>query len=203
MSEPEPGLVDLAPVLEAATRGDGTAWRTLIQLYGRRIYALAKSRCRDPHVAEEIAQSVFATLAAKVGAGEYQEQGRFEAWLFRVAMNRIRDHVRRARRHRDEQGEQALGSVASTQSPGRERDPMLEKLQAALATLSDADREVVELRHHGGMSFKQIADTLGEPIGTLLARHHRALKKLKDQIESTDQAERAGRVNPVPREIAL
>ena len=47
---------------------------------------------------------------------------------------------------------------------------------------SDADREVVELRHHGGLSFNQISDMLKEPLGTVLARHHRALKKLKDLI---------------------
>ncbi len=51
--------------------------------------------------------------------------------------------------------------------------------------LSEADREIVELRHHAGLSFKQMADLLSEPIGTLLARHHRALKKLKDLLAPT------------------
>ena len=45
-----------------------------------------------------------------------------------------------------------------------------------MARLHDADREVIELRHHGGLSFKQIAELLDEPLGTLLARHHRALR---------------------------
>jgi RNA polymerase sigma-70 factor (ECF subfamily) len=48
-----------------------------------------------------------------------------------------------------------------------------------MARLPDADREVVELRHHAGLTFAQMADMLSEPLGTLLARHHRALKKLK------------------------
>ena len=61
-----------------------------------------------------------------------------------------------------------------------ERPAMLDALRSALSGLEDADREVIELRHHAGMSFKQIADLLEEPIGTLLARHHRALRKLKD-----------------------
>src|ERR1044071_2785470 len=89
---------ELAPLLKAASRGDPGAWRELVNRYGRRVYALAKSRCRNEDVAEEIAQSVFATIAAKVGGGEYTEVGRFESWLFRVTMNRVRDTERRAKR---------------------------------------------------------------------------------------------------------
>jgi len=56
---------------------------------------------------------------------------------------------------------------------------MIARLRRAMALLPEADREIVELRHHVGMSFKQMADLLDEPLGTLLARHHRALRKLK------------------------
>jgi RNA polymerase sigma-70 factor (ECF subfamily) len=49
--------------------------------------------------------------------------------------------------------------------------------------LAEGDRDVIELRHHGGLSFKQMADLLDEPVGTLLARHHRALRKLKEAME--------------------
>ena len=52
-------------------------------------------------------------------------------------------------------------------------------LRGALSQLGEADREIIDLRHVGGMSFKQMAEHLGEPLGTLLARHHRALAKLR------------------------
>jgi RNA polymerase sigma-70 factor (ECF subfamily) len=52
-----------------------------------------------------------------------------------------------------------------------------------MAELNEEDREVIELRHHGGMSFKEMAEMLGEPMGTLLARHHRALHKLRRVLE--------------------
>lgn len=58
--------------------------------------------------------------------------------------------------------------------------------------LSESDREIIELRHHGGMSFKQMADLLNEPLGTLLARHHRALRKLKELMSESDDAENDG-----------
>ena len=49
--------------------------------------------------------------------------------------------------------------------------------------LSPADREVIELRHHAQMGFKQMSEVLDEPLGTLLARHHRALRKLREILE--------------------
>jgi RNA polymerase sigma-70 factor (ECF subfamily) len=172
---------DVAELLTAASRGDERAWREIIHRYGRRVYALAKSRCQRPELAEEVTQSVFATVAAKLGRGGYSEQGKFEPWLFRVAMNRIRDEVRRSARQAEATDPAEFGRFEDRNAPanGTETGAALERLREAMRQLPDADREIVELRHHGGMSFKDMADLLEEPMGTLLARHHRALRKLK------------------------
>jgi len=193
----------LAALVAAAAGGDETAWEGLVELYGRRMYAMAKSRLGDPDSAEEIVQSVFATLAEKLRAGTpekdaagYTEQGRFESWLFRIVMNRVRDEGRRRRRR----GETtvALEFVEGDAQPAVEADARtrlngtaegvekvnLHELRDAIARLDDKDAEIIGLRHHGGLSFAQIAESLGEPIGTVLARHHRALKKIKKDLES-------------------
>ena len=189
---------DLAPLLEAASRGDEASWRELVARYARRVFALARSRCRDADMAEEITQSVFATVAMKIGGGLYIEQGRFESWLFRIAMNRLRDLARRAKTK-----PAALEPEAMERHAARDGGPngqhesqheSLDELRAAMLSLSDADREVIELRHHGGLSFKQIADLLEEPLGTLLARHHRALRKLKELMEAAAAGERVATV---------
>lgn len=179
---------EVTRLLQEAAAGDGTAWVRVVERYGRRVFALAQSRCRNCDVAEEITQSVFVTVAEKVGAGEYTECGRFEQWLFRVAMNRVRDHIRRVKRRSATGDEATLSAIASRERDGRDPDRSQEfaLLRRAMDTLSDQDREIVELRHHGGLSFKQISDVLEEPLGTLLARHHRALKKLREAIESMD-----------------
>lgn len=170
---------DLAPLLRAAAAGSDAAWREVVSRYARRVFALARSRCRDSNVAEEITQSVFATIALKMGGGEYTELGRFESWLFRVAANRIRDYIRRLK-HRPESGRtDLLDARASADRRETETDEVV-RLRNAMESLTESDREVVELRHHGGLSFKQMADVLSEPVGTLLARHHRALRKLRD-----------------------
>ena len=174
---------ELPALLAAAGRGDEGAWRRLIALYGRRVYAMVQSRVRNEHVAEEIAQSVFATVASKLSSGSYGERGRFESWLFRITMNRVRDEARRAKLR-----PRAAAPESFEQSPPDQRerpeanDRTLAGLREAVAELPEADREVVELRHHAGMSFKHIADLLGQPLGTVLARHHRALRKLKEML---------------------
>lgn len=175
-------------LLQQAAAGDGTAWVQIVERYGRRVFALAQSRCRNCDVAEEITQSVFVTVAEKVGAGDYTECGRFEQWLFRVAMNRVRDHVRRVKRRGSTGDEATLSAIASKERGESESDRAqeLNLLRRALESLNDQDREVVELRHHGGLSFKQISDMLDEPLGTLLARHHRALRKLREAIDAMD-----------------
>jgi RNA polymerase sigma-70 factor (ECF subfamily) len=192
---------DLPTLLAAAARGDESAWRAVVDLYARRVFSLVRSRLaagrsigtgnrtggagRAEDIAEEVTQSVFVTVASKLGSGLYDEQGKFEAWLFRVAINRLRDELRRQRRHAQPTDPEVLSQRTSgTADPHADPDmpARLARLREAMHTLSDADREVIELRHHGGLSFKQIAELLSEPLGTLLARHHRALHKLKDLI---------------------
>lgn len=186
---------ELAPILEAAARGDAAAWKQVVSLYARRLYALAKSRCRNHDVAEEITQSVLATLAAKLGGGQYEEQGKFESWLFRMAMNRVRDHVRREKRRPEELEVQdqdgAAEGIRQRAQQERTESAELDRLRIAMGQLSESDREIVELRHHGQMNFKDMADLLDEPMGTLLARHHRALRKLKELMEAGTEAKPA------------
>jgi len=176
-------MTESAPLLAAAAAGDERAWRALVDLYGRRVFAMARSRCKDSTVAEDITQSVFATVAEKIGSGGYAEQGKFESWLFRVVMNRVRDHVRRLRRRPDAPDAGAIERHVSPEATPTD-SLMVDRLRWAMDQLSEADREVVEMRHHGGMSFKAMADVLDEPVGTLLARHHRALRKLKELLET-------------------
>ncbi len=174
---------DLAALIERASRGDERAWEDLVGLYAGRVYAMAQSRVRRPDLAEEITQSVFVTVAITLKERRYDEQGRFEPWLFRVTMNRVRDAARRMRRHAAPVDPGTLEASTFAADPAAPFDPdEAATLRRALAALNEADREVIELRHHGRMNFKDIAAVLGEPVGTVLARHHRALRKLRDLI---------------------
>lgn len=185
--------IRLSGLLTRASGGDADAWSELVRLYARRVYAMAFSRLHNRDVAEEITQSVLATVAVKMGSGEYTEQGRFEPWLMRVTMNRIRDEARRRGRQATPTDPVLLADAREAQAETESDRAKFSALRAAMETLPDSDREVLMLRHQGQMGFKEMAEMLGEPMGTLLARHHRALRKLKDLL--TAQQERDGRAN--------
>lgn len=201
----------LDETLALAARGDESAWRALVEMYSRRVYALVVRQCGDRELAQEITQATFVRVVTKIG--EYQEKGKFEPWLFRIAMNLLRDEMRRRKRHAkpmDMSGsgrgdateggawaaaegraaEQGDGLGASrTEQPfdAVSRAEQVERLRAAIRTLSPADQEILALRHTAGLSFAEIAQTLDEPLGTVLARGHRALAKLKKLMESKEE----------------
>ncbi|MDP1660826.1 MAG: RNA polymerase sigma factor [Phycisphaerales bacterium] len=182
--------VELAGLLERAVAGDQEAWRRIVGLYWRRVFALARSRLRDHGIAEEVTQSVFVTVATKLSQGQYAERGKFEPWLFRVVVNRIRDQVRALQRGATATDDEVLdaraGTVESRGEGTRASERAMEELRRALMMLGEADRQVVELRHHAGLSFAAMAELLDEPLGTLLARHHRALKKLRTMMAGVE-----------------
>ncbi|MEM6749267.1 MAG: RNA polymerase sigma factor [Planctomycetota bacterium] len=188
-----------AATLARAAQGDAQAWRAVVDAYTGRVYGLLVSRCRDRDLAEELTQDTFvkvvSVLLAPDGAS-YHEQGRFEPWLFRIALNRLRDELRRRARRGQAQGsaefEPAADRVAAEQTPDPHDAAVLSedalRLRQAVAQLPDADRELLHLRHTAGLGFAEIAETLGQPLGTVLARGHRAIKKLRKLLDEDGPA---------------
>ena len=175
---------ELTELLAAAAGGDDDAWRAIVETYLPKVHAVVRSQCRDPELAEEITQSTFCTIVSKLS--NYQEVGRFESWLLRIAMNRLRDEMRRRKRHAVPTEESTLVGLAGAEKRDQE-GPDAElgrRILAGVNRLPDSDREILFLRHVSGLSFKELSEALGAPVGTLLARHHRALKKLKTLLEA-------------------
>ncbi|MSQ90147.1 MAG: sigma-70 family RNA polymerase sigma factor [Phycisphaerales bacterium] len=175
----------VAQWLADAARGDEQAWTRLVEEFSPRVFGLLQSQCRDGDLAEELTQSVFATMAEKLAS--YSERGQFEAWIFRVAINRLRDEMRRRTRHAKPTAQEKLAEIGDPNGGAgayRTLDPdQVTDLEWAIDELSRSDREIIDLRHTAGLSFKQISNLLDEPVGTLLARHHRALARLRESIE--------------------
>lgn len=173
----------LEAALARAAAGDSDAWREVVTSIAPRVHGLLASLCRNDELAEEITQSVFCTVAAKLET--YVESGRFEAWIFRIATNRLRDEMRRRARQARAVGDEVLDARAVRGGRGSRgaSDEVRELLRRAMDRLGEGDREVLDLRHVGGLSFKALSDYFEEPIGTLLARHHRALRKLRAILE--------------------
>ena len=185
--------VSAQQALQAAVRGDQAAWRQIIDAYSGRVYGLIYRQCGDRELAEEIVQATFVKVVDRLPA--YREQGRFEPWLFRIALNRLRDEMRRRKRQAAPVDFATTPPEALASAHGDEPTPdqrlaeaeQIDRLRRTVAELPEADREVLHLRYTVGLSFQQIADTLGRPLGTVLARGHRALKKLKTKLAQSDE----------------
>lgn len=228
----KPLEMPIEQVLRHAAQGDAHAWRLLVESYSPRVYGLLVNQCRDKELAEELTQAAFVKVVKKINhsQGGYKETGRFDAWLFRIAMNGLRDEMRRRKRHarptdmgpaaasgRDEQtgswsvAQQSIVSGGPNPSvdPAEQvvKDEQIQQLQSAIQQLSPADQEIIQLRHSAGLSFAQIADTLEQPLGTVLSRGHRALGKLKKIMLQHADNEKAptqdpDRDNTAPAQLA-
>lgn len=179
-----PDKQELHEHIVAAADGDEIAWRYIVDVYAHRVFALIRSKCANEDLAEEITQSTFCTIAQKLP--EYTETGKFEAWLFRIAMNRLRDEMRRRKRHAVPMENEMIGVLSggiSDVQHDEESAHEIQRLRWAVRQLSTSDQDIIHMRHSAGMSYRQIAEVLGEPLGTVLARQHRALKKLRSIMD--------------------
>ena len=179
--------------IAGAQRGDTSCLDRLIESYADRLYGFLYRMTGSRHDAEDLMQEVFIRLVRTISA--YQHDGRFEAWFFRIAAKLARDRLRRICRvpkflsvaadpDDDERGGGSggiarIGSEAEPVDAALERAEEMDALGAAMLKLPDAEREVVMLRHFSQMSFREIAESTGVPLGTALARGHRGLGKLR------------------------
>ena len=155
--------------------------------FAPRVYGLLRRLVGRPDVAEDLMQETL--LRAVRSLATYRPEGKFRAWIFCIAVNLARDWMRRQRHEPaallGDDGEVSPDAVpAPDESPDgpvlrRERRRCVED---ALARLSEPDRTVLLMRYYGNLAFKDIARATDEPLGTVLSRAHRALRKLGDLI---------------------
>lgn len=183
------GKVDLDEILRRACRRDPEALGLLVELYGHRVFGLLYELSGSRETAEELLQETFLRVVRTID--RYVHSGKFEAWLFRIAANLARDRARQSRRRGipvslesgPVQGEalvarEEFGSASVPERRAMDKES-LERLSRCLERLTPPQREILLLRHYSGLSFPEIAQLLGVPLGTALARAHRALQRLK------------------------
>lgn len=178
---------DLTGLVHLAKSGQQAAVEQLVDLYAPRLYGLLYRMSGSAADAEDLLQETYIKMLR--GLGGYQENGRFEPWLFSIAANLARDWLRKQGRApataATGSNEEAEPTVPSEESEVEHRLVLAEQadqLQRAMAQLSATEREVVTLRFFSDLSFKEIAAILNVPLGTALARAHRALKHLRDRL---------------------
>jgi RNA polymerase sigma factor (sigma-70 family) len=164
-----------------AARSEESALAELYDRYGRTAYGLALRVLRDPALAEDAVQEAF--LAVWRTASRFvPERGRASTWILTLVHRRAVDTVRREQRRRAD----SLDRAAEPSVEGVEEDAWLHlqrvRVQEALRHLPDAQREALELAYYGGFSQSELAERLGQPLGTIKSRMFGGLSRLRELL---------------------
>ena len=173
-----------ASLAAAFAAGDSTAGDALFARHAVALRAFLAARCRDADLAADLLQEVALRL---VTAGPRLDPARdVRAYLFQVAANVWRDYLRHelVRQRGALQLQAGDGRAAPPADAPLLAGELRDAVNRAVATLPAMQREVLELRHRQGLRFRDIADRLGRPLGTVLAQMRAALERIDAALES-------------------
>jgi len=156
------------------------SWDEVVRTHSARVYRLAYRLTGDRHDAEDLTQEVFVRVFRSLSS---YTPGTFEGWLHRITTNLFLDSVRRKSKIRFE----GLADDAAERLPGREPTPaqvyfdthLDADIESALAALAPEFRAAVVLCDIEGLSYEEIAATLGVKLGTVRSRIHRGRSQLR------------------------
>lgn len=142
------------------------------------------ARCRDADLTAELMQEVAARLVTAAPRLQLQN-GNLRGYLFRIAASVWHDHLRRelVRRRGAHVLQEEERFAPSADAPLMERE-LRDAVRRVVAELPAAQRDVVRLRHERGLTFQQIANRLGRPLGTVLTQMRAALAKIAPALEA-------------------
>ena len=177
--------------VDAARKGDQSAFEQLVRLYEKRVLALTTRMCKNPSDAEEAAQEAF--LAAWQGLPFFRGDASFSTWLYRLASNACVDLLRREGRRQsaagpslnDEEARVEVPDTAPSPQEQAERAELREQIEAGLRALTPDHRQVLILREIHQLSYDEIAQTLELDVGTVKSRISRGRKQLRNFLLSS------------------
>jgi RNA polymerase sigma-70 factor (ECF subfamily) len=201
--ESPPLAADEPQLIKRAKRGDEQAFRTLMERYRRKVFAIAYGMVREPEAAMDISQEVFIKVHRYLGS--FQGTSSFYTWLYRISVNLSIDYLRKVgrqdlvdyddlllRREPDDAEAWIVPTVLDG-NPHRalDRKELGHEIGKALEKLSEKHRAVLLLREVEGLSYEEIARTLKIHKGTVMSRLHHARKNLQRALREYLK-ERAG-----------
>jgi RNA polymerase sigma-70 factor, ECF subfamily len=173
-------------LIERVRKGDDSAYELIVQTHAKRLYGLAYSMLGSPSDADDVVQETF--LGAYKQLPSFEGRSSLKTWLTRICVLQVSKlyRSRRVRRAASlDAGDDSGGAGDSGPSVGShaEHSDRRADVQAMLATLSPEHRQVLVLRELQGLSYKEIADALGIPQGTVESRLFRARQELKERFK--------------------
>jgi RNA polymerase sigma-70 factor (ECF subfamily) len=159
--------------------GSRDAFRLIYEKYAADLLTLAANLSGDSSAAEDVLQDVFVSFVKSVG--QFHLRGSLKGYLATCVANRSRDYIRKKKRQRTVAVNEAEQMLSGAKSPVQLviRTEELQKLKHAMTELPYQQREVVVLRLHGDLRFRQIAKLQDVSVKTALSRYRYGLDKLR------------------------
>lgn len=195
-------IVDADELLLLRYRDTGSreVFAQLVQRYERELYSYLRRYLGDAELAEDAFQATF--LQVHLKCNSFEMDRRFRPWLYTIATNQAIDAQRRNKRHRmvsldrsgtgddgDDVAKLANLLVAASPSPMQEVSDAErgDWLRNALDELPESYRQVLNLVYYQGLKYREAADALAIPVGTVKSRIHAAILKLNEMWHATHQ----------------
>ncbi len=185
-------------LLEYRSKGDRSAFDELVHRYERELFGYLRNYLGDAEMAEDVFQQTF--LQVHLKCAQFDPGRRVRPWLYTVATNQAIDAQRRNRRHRmisldrpaGANHDEDAGNLAELLD-GHESGPdeeaqaaeQRDQVRRAVEKLPEATRQVVILVYFQGLKYREAAEVLAIPVGTVKSRLHAAIHKLSETLTPT------------------
>lgn len=176
-------------LIDAFVAGDKRCIEVLIERYKEKVYSYIILNIKDSSLADDIFQDTFVKVISSLKSQVYSDEGKFLSWVIRIAHNLIVDHFRNEKNYGAtscDENEYVLNSFSLSDSTVEDRiveDQIFADVKKLLDYLPPEQKEVVMLRHYGGLSFKEIADLTNVSINTALGRMRYAILNLRRIVD--------------------
>jgi len=179
MTDPAAEAPEESLLIKQAQMGDRWAFSELVRRHRTGVVNVVYRMCGDAALAEDAAQECF--IRAWQHLHSYRPQSAFRNWLYRIATNCAISELRRSKPVVDVD-DLPLPDDRRGPEAGAEQRERAAAVQAAILALPPAGRSTLILREYEGLSYRDIAETLDIPIGTVMSRLNYARRRLRDAL---------------------
>lgn len=179
-------------LVNAYANGDNAAFDVLLNRHQKSVFGYILHTVKDNDLANDIFQETFVKAITVIRQGRYEDNGKFGAWLNRVAHNLIIDHYRRNKSENtvsnDEDGVDLLNDRNLCEScieDAMVQIQLTKDIRRLVRELPEAQRQVIMMRIYRDMSFKEIAEETGVSINTALGRMRYALRNMRRMADES------------------